>query len=166
MYSLEEAQPEMLEACYRIIDDARSFQRSQGFTQWDDSYPTPGTIADDIRRKKGYVLKAGGAIAGYMFIDFDGEPAYRDIEGAWRTQEPYAVAHRIAFSGEFRGKGLSDRAFLLLEELCRKHNIRGIRIDTDPANMRMRHILRKNGFEFCGTIAFQGGGKLAFDKLL
>lgn len=31
---------------------------------------------------------------------------------------------------------------------------------------RMEHILQKNGFVRRGTIIFQGGDKLAFDKLL
>lgn len=36
-------------------------------------------IKGDIENQKGYVVKSDGKIAGYMCIDFDGEPAYKDI---------------------------------------------------------------------------------------
>ena len=61
---------------------------------------------------------------------------------------------------------LSGVAFKLIEELCIKNGARNIRVDTDFFNARMQHILKKNGFINCGVIVFQGGEKLAFDKLL
>ena len=105
-----------------------------------------------------------GEIAGYMCIDFDGAPAYEKIEGEWRTGEPYAVVHRMAFDRNFRNRGLADSTFQLIEELCVENNIRNIRVDTDFPNERMQHILKRNGFVNCGVIMFQGSGKLAFDK--
>jgi hypothetical protein len=99
-----------------------------------------------------------------MCIDFDGEPAYEDIQGKWRTEGPYAVVHRMAFNKNFRGMGLAGITFKLIEELCIQNSIRNIRIDTDFSNERMQHILKKNGYENCGVIIFQGSGKLAFDK--
>lgn len=30
----------------------------------------------------------------------------------------------------------------------------------------MQHILEKNGYRRCGTVLFQGSGKVAFDKAL
>ena len=35
-----------------------------------------------------------------MCIDLDGEPAYKDIRGTWRLDEPYAVVHRMAFAAD------------------------------------------------------------------
>ena len=39
-------------------------------------------------------------------------------------------------------------------------------MDTDPSNLRMQHILEKNGFKYCGVIKYQGSERLAYDKLL
>ena len=166
MYTLEAAQLWEAEVCSSIIDDARKFQREQGFVQWTDDYPDRETIQKDIRDKKGYVMRAGGVIAGYMCIDFSGEPAYRDIKGAWGSGGPYAVVHRMAFDRTYRGIGAADAAFRLIEDFCLQHGIRNIRVDTDPLNKRMQHILRKNNFEYRGTILFQGGERAAFDRAL
>lgn len=166
MNTLELARPQDLDTCVTIIDAGRAFQREQGFTQWTDDYPNADIIRDDIRNKKGYVLKTGGQIAGYLCIDFDGEPAYDDIQGAWHTEEPYAVVHRMAFSAASRGRGLADITFRLVEELCLANGVRSLRVDTDFSNQRMQHVLIKNGFEHRGVIVFQGSGKLAYDKSL
>lgn len=164
MNTLEFAHLEDCEICNQIINEGRDFQKEQGFVQWTDDYPNKDTIYNDIKNKNGYVVKVDGVIAGYMCIDFDGEPAYEDIQGKWRTEGPYAVVHRMAFSKNFIGTGLAGITFKLIEELCIQSNIRNIRIDTDFPNERMQHILKKNGYENCGVIIFQGSGKLAFDK--
>lgn len=166
MNTLELAQAGDAELCYGLIDEGRRFQQKQGFVQWTEDYPNLNTVREDVRKEKGYVVKVDGRIAGYMCIDFDGEPAYENIQGSWRTEEPYAVVHRMAFSGEFRGTGLADITFGLIKELCLAKGIKSIRVDTDFPNKRMQHILEKNGFQNCGVIVFQGGEKLAYDQTL
>lgn len=166
MKTLELAQEHEIDVCNEIINEGREFQKEQGFIQWTDDYPNVHTIRSDIQNKKGYVVKAENKIAGYMCIDFDGEPAYDNIQGEWRTKEPYAVVHRMAFSKEFRGMGLTGIAFQLIDELCLSKGIKSVRVDTDSSNERMQHILEKNGFVKCGVIVFQGSGKLAYDKIL
>ena len=164
MNTLEVAQIKDCNVCNDIINMGREFQREQGFIQWTDDYPNKNTICNDIKSKTGYVVKIDGVIAGYMCIDFNGEPAYENIEGNWRTEGRYAVVHRMAFDKKFRGIGIARETFSLIEELCIQNNIRTIRLDTDFANERMQHVLKNNGFENCGTITFQGSEKLAYDK--
>ena len=165
MHTLELALQQELEVCSEIIKEGREFQKEQGFVQWTDDYPSKETIQSDIESGTGYIVKADGQIAGYLCIDFSGEPAYEAIEGKWKSDGPYAVVHRMAFSKNFRGTGLSDITFRLTEELCARRQVHSIKVDTDFQNERMQHILKKNGFEQCGIIVFQGSGKLAFEKL-
>lgn len=166
MNTIELAKKEEAEICGKILDDGRKFQQEQGFVQWTENYPNINTVYNDIENEKGYVIKIDGKIAGYMCIDFSGEPAYADIKGAWRTEKNYAVVHRMAFSKEFIGSGLADRAFGLIEKVCLDRGVPYIRIDTDFPNKRMQHILEKNGFVKCGVVVFQGSEKIAYDKLL
>ena len=98
MTILVQAVAEETEECYWIIDQGRKFQQEQGFTQWTEDYPNLQTIRQDILDQKGFVVKVDQAIAGYMCIDFSGEPAYEEINGAWRSSQNYAVIHRMAFS--------------------------------------------------------------------
>ncbi len=166
MNVLELAQMNEIELYMDIIRECKKFQNEQGFTQWTDDYPNIDTIRSDIKNAKEYVIKIDNKIAGYICIDFDGEPAYMKIQGTWRAKKSYAVIHRMAFKKEFRDIGLADIAFGLIEKLCIRNGICYIRVDTDFLNKRMQHILKKNGFVNCGKIIFQGSEKLAFDKLL
>ena len=102
MYTLELARLNDIALCYEIIREGRAFQKEQGFEQWTETYPNQDTILNDIQSQKGYVIKSNGVIAGYMCIDFSGEPAYADIKGEWRSDTPYAVVHRMAFRKEYR----------------------------------------------------------------
>lgn len=163
---LESAKNSDIDVCWDILADGRRFQREQGFVQWTDDYPNRDTVKDDILSQKGYVLKMDGVIAGYMCIDFSGEPAYENINGCWRSEKTYAVIHRMAFCKSFCGKGLSESAFSLAEKLCIVKGVDYLRIDTAPPNKRMQHILAKNGFEYCGVIKYQGSERLAYDKFL
>lgn len=164
VFSIEIAKMEEAEVCSKIIDDGKMFQKEQGFVQWTGDYPNLHTIYDDIKESKGYVIKADEKIAGYVCIDFSGEPAYAKINGAWNAERDYAVVHRMAFGKEFVGIGLSDVAFTLIERVCVDKNISYIRIDTDSQNKRMQHILKKNGFVRCGTVFFRDSEKIAYDK--
>ncbi|MGI6230118.1 MAG: GNAT family N-acetyltransferase [Tractidigestivibacter sp.] len=147
-----------------IINSAKEHLRSQGIDQWQNGYPDKVCIQGDIRSGKGYLVTDGKDVLGYLCIDFDGEPAYDALDGTWATTEPYVVVHRLAFAEAGRGKGLSDAVFRLVEDLSRKRGIASFRIDTDEANMAMRHILNKNGFTYRGTILFDNSTKIAFDK--
>ena len=98
---LESAKNSDIDVCWDILADGRRFQREQGFVQWTDDYPNRDTVKDDILSQKGYVLKVDGVIAGYMCIDFSGEPAYESIDGSWRSEKNYAVIHRMAFRKNF-----------------------------------------------------------------
>ncbi len=166
MNILESAKNSDIDVCWDILADGRRFQREQGFVQWTDDYPNRDTVKDDILSKKGYVLKVDGATAGYMCIDFSGEPAYESIDGSWRSEKNYAVIHRMAFRKIFCGKGLSEAAFSLAEKLCIEQGVDYLRIDTAYPNKRMQHILEKNGFKYCGVIKYQGSERLAYDKFL
>ncbi len=79
MNTLEQAKQEDLERCWELISQGREFQREQGFVQWTEDYPSRAIIENDIRIGKGYVLKVDGEIAGYMYIDFDGEPDRKSV---------------------------------------------------------------------------------------
>lgn len=166
MTCIEIAKKEEAEQCGEILESGRKFQQKQGFVQWTDNYPNIDTVFEDIENQTGYVIKIDGKIAGYMCINFSGEPAYNNIKGSWNAKHDYAVVHRMAFNSEYIGIGLADTAFRLIEQVCLDRGVPYIRIDTDFPNKRMQHILEKNGFVRCGVIVFQGSEKIAYDKLL
>ena len=152
----------------KLIEQGRSFLKSQGIDQWQQGYPDEACIRRDIQAEKGYFLTDGTAIAGYLCLDFDGEPSYRGIKGQWLTEAdaPYLVIHRLAFDSAFRGHGLTKAVFGLAEQLCMERQIFSIRVDTDGDNKIMQRVFQKIGFVYCGTIWFEGGDRLAYEKKL
>lgn len=165
-YTLEPAKMEEAGLCNEILDMGRKFQREQGFVQWTDDYPSLDTVREDIEKKRGYVLKVDGTVAAYMCVDFGGEPAYDDIEGAWLSDRPYVVSHRMAFHKDFRGRGLTKVAFRKIEEMSLQKGVTSFRVDTGFENQRMQHVLERLGFVKCGVIQYEGSGRLAYEKLL
>ena len=160
---LRKAKMDEAKTSYQCIEDARAYHNSMGFVQWHSGYPTLSTIEDDIKASIGYVFEEGNEIYGYCCIIIGDEPAYRVIDGEWKTNRPYAVVHRMAFSQNARGKGLSKNAFTLIKKFCIEHGIESIRVDTQDENKVMQHILVREGFEYCGLITFDGGTKLAYE---
>jgi Acetyltransferase (GNAT) family. len=151
------------ECCYQCIEDARKYHQSLGFEQWHPDYPTLNTILDDIAQGIGHVFIRDNEIIGYCCIIFGDEPAYQEIEGAWKTNKPYAVVHRMAFSSEARGKGLSHEAFELIRNFCRSNHIDAIRADTQEETKSWQHLFNREGFAYCGLVQFDGGPKLAYE---
>ena len=135
-----------------IIKDAVEFMRISGVNQWQDGYPNEDSIRGDIAAGVSYVMDDGGKIAAMEALIFEDEPSYGEIEGKWLNDEPYAVIHRSAVSGDRRGQGIAKLMFSKSEELCRKMGIKNIRIDTHRDNKAMQALLRSCGFEACGTI--------------
>ena len=149
--------------CYQCIEDARAYHKSLGFQQWHPDYPTQKPILDDISQGIGYAFVDESRVIGYACIIFGDEPAYKKIDGAWKTDRPYAVVHRMAFSEMARGSGLSKEAIRLIKEFCRSNHVDAIRVDTQDENKVMQHILVREGFAYCGLVQFDGGPKLAYE---
>ncbi len=148
---------------YQYIEDAREYHQSLGFVQWHPGYPTLHTIQEDIGNGIGFVFAEGEELLGYCCIVIGDEPAYRVIDGAWKTSRPYAVVHRMAFEQRSRGTGLSGKAISLIKQYCADNGIEAIRVDTQKENKVMQHILAREGFTYCGLVTFDGGPKLAYE---
>lgn len=163
---LRKAKREDLEQIMELIDNAKCFLRSQGVDQWQNGYPDKDCLEKDIEKEIGYLCMLDGRPAGYVCIDFNGEPAYNTLSGSWLGSQPYVVLHRLALSPSFRGRGLAASVFQAAEKMARSKDVHSFKVDTDSQNLIMRHILEKQGFVYCGTICFDNSEKIAFEKLL
>lgn len=149
----------------KLIDEAKQYLKNLGVDQWQKEYPSIRDIEKDILAANGYILEDNDAVIAYACIDFNGEESYNTLDGKWLTNGSYAVIHRMAIDNNYKGKGLATAFFKYAEELCKTKNIKSIKVDTDDANERMKHILLKNGFVYCGTIRFDNSDKIAYEKL-
>lgn len=155
-----------LEEIMTIIADAVGRMLREGKQQWDETYPTSQHIAADIRNGDAYVIESEGRVIAYGAVVFTGEEAYESLQGAWLSDRPYVVVHRMAVAQNRQGKGLARIFLESTESLARSKGIGSFRIDTNFDNFPMLHLLDKCGFTYCGEIRYSGGARRAYEKLL
>lgn len=144
-----------------IYARARSYMREQGNpTQWGTNYPSEELVRTDILRGCCRVCEDEDGISGVFYFAVEEDPTYREIfDGAWQSDAPYAVVHRIAVGKH--GRGVAKACF---EYAYDQHP--NIRIDTHRDNLPMQRALAKNGFVRCGTIYLADGEeRIAYQKI-
>ena len=97
-------------------------------------------------------------IVAYFALLPSPEPTYDYIDGAWLTDEPYGVIHRMASYPEVHGifSAVIDYAASRYSHL---------RIDTHRDNRIMQHLIEKHGFTYCGIIWLEDGTeRLAYER--
>ena len=152
---LRKAKTDDLPDILRVVGEARAFMGTLGIDQWQDGYPEPETLAEDIRLQQLYVIEDNGGIAACAVLTLAPEPAYDAIDGAWRTGGPSVTIHRIALDDAPRGGGLAGRMVREAENVALAHGCASVRADTHRGNLAMRRFLEKQGFEFCGEVLIE-----------
>ena len=136
-----------------ILSDKISPRASLGR---DDNMVIPGGCSIVISSgAEGGVEKS---IVAYFALLPSPEPTYDVIDGAWLTDEPYGVIHRMASYPEVHGifSTIIDYAALRFAHL---------RIDTHRDNRIMQHLIEKHGFTYCGIIWLEDGTeRLAYER--
>lgn len=148
-------------AAVEIYNLAREYMKKTGNPdQWAGEYPSAKDVLEGIAAGESFVVEDGGEIIATLQFRIGREPCYNDIyEGAWISDAPYAVIHRIAV--KHHGKGIADFCF---EECFHRHE--NLKIDTHRDNTPMQKKLTKMGFEYCGVIYLQDGSeRLAYQKV-
>lgn len=178
MFKLQPVREAEANRIMELIEQGKAHLKAQGIEQWQNGYPDLPRIQKDIEEQIAYfivkhksvpsdgVLVVCDEIIGYLCVDFNKEPAYETIDGAWKSNGSYGVVHRLVIDDVYRGKGISGNVFQAIEELCRQKAVYSIKIDTHEDNKKMQHILLQNGFAYCGIVYLPDGKRLAFEKLL
>lgn len=160
--TIRNATPRDLPAMMRVYACARQFMQETGnATQWGSAYPPEALIAQDIARGQSYVITGeNGDICGVFAFIIGADPTYAVIEdGAWLSDAPYGVIHRIAGNGTAHGIVQQAVAF------CRSRTPH-LRIDTHADNRVMQHLIAKCGFARCGIIHVRDGSpRIAYEML-
>ncbi len=163
---LRKAQPSEKDIIWEIIQYAIEQRRLDGSNQWQDGYPNPTSIQEDMNKGYAYILEEDEAILLYAAIIFEPEPAYESIQGKWLSDGDYAVLHRIAASPLAKGKRAATKLFQMVEDLCIDKKVYSIKVDTNFDNLPMLKILERLNYTYCGEVFFRGGARRAFEKVL
>ncbi len=144
---IRKANQQDLKEIWSVYRDAQAFMKATGNpNQWGDFYPTDAILAEDIEKQRLYVVVRDDVVCGVFFFDFAPDPWYSLIEdGAWISDEPYGVIHRVAAKSGAKG------IFKECLEFSLTHT-NHLRIDTHEDNKVMQHVLEKYGFKRCGIV--------------
>ncbi|MDR0844453.1 MAG: GNAT family N-acetyltransferase [Tannerella sp.] len=153
-------------AMMEIIHQAQEALKVLGVNQWQNGYPTPDIIRQDIRNGNACVLTDGDAVIATSAVIFNDEPTYdRIYEGEWLSTGEFVVVHRIAVDNRRKQKGTASCLFREVEKMALQKNIHSFKIDTHKDNVPMRKALEKNGFSYCGRIILRDGNdRVAYEK--
>lgn len=164
MVTLTLVQSQEIHVAMAIIDQAKAYLKAIDVNQWQEGYPDRTQITKDITSGKARFICQEGAVLGYVVVDFDPEPDHDTIQGAWCSDAPYGVIHRLAMGDAGRGRGLIGQVFALVEGEIRAETVGAVRVDTPAVNPIMMHLLPKYGYTQRGTIFLNQKPRLAFDK--
>ncbi|MFM1877993.1 MAG: hypothetical protein RLZZ241_859 [Bacteroidota bacterium] len=149
-----------------IIQQAIAQRKRDGSEQWQNGYPSETTVLEDINKGYGYVLEDNRGVLAYAAILFENEPAYEEITGAWVSNGPYTVVHRVATADAFKGQGIGLMLMEKIEQLSLSRRIFSIKVDTNFDNIPMLKILDRLQYTYCGEVFFCGDMRKAYEKVL
>ncbi len=152
-----------------IIKDAQNYLRENGIDQWQNNYPNPEVLKNDIANGNSYLIKDNSKIIATAAIIFGEDKTYNYIEdGEWITEKgKYGVIHRAAVAEKYKGQGIASIFFKETEKMAAEKDAISIRIDTHQKNNSMQRLIEKEGFKYCGIIYTADGSKrLAYEKLI
>ena len=186
-FSIRPATPADIPALRPVFEAAKGIMRADGnHDQWAaPGFPPDDLLLRDIARGGGFVIEsferwpvgaghdetdaqtvmpgltghlAAPRIVAYFALLSSPEPTYDVIDGAWLTDEPYGVIHRMASYPDIHGifSTIIDYAASRYTHL---------RIDTHRDNRIMRHLIEIHGFTYCGIIWLEDGSeRLAYER--
>lgn len=165
-YSFRKAEISDIPEIWVILQKAIQRRKEEGSKQWQDGYPNPEVIQNDIEKEIGFVLTDNQKIIGYTAVLINDEPEYARIEGKWVTNADFVVFHRVAISEDYLGKGLAKIMIGFIEDYALENQIYSVKADTNFDNHAMMAIFDRLGYVYCGEVYFRGSARRAYEKVL
>lgn len=166
MYTFRKAQRNELPQIWDIMQHAIARRKDEGSDQWQDGYPNPEVLQNDIDKGAGFVLTEDDTVVGYCAVMINDEPAYATIDGKWLTNGDFVVFHRIAVAHTHTGKGLARKMMEHIAAFTASNNIRSIKADTNYDNPAMLRVFESMGYSYCGEVYLRGATRKAYEKVL
>ena len=130
-----------------VIEDGRSFLKTQNSGQWQDGDSSRENILQTIKDGHFYaVLSPNGDIASVCALTYQDDDYEHPYEGSWLTIQPYMVMHRCSVKEKYRHQGYGREGLRMLCEIAKKNGITVMYDDIALDNPAITLFL-KEGFE-------------------
>lgn len=155
------------EIIWEILQQAILKRKNEGSEQWQQGYPNPEVIVDDITNGYAFVCVNEEQVLAYVALIFEGEPAYDSIDGKWLTESnDFAVIHRLATLQSQAIKGVGTWVLKALELEVESQGVASIRVDTNFDNVGMIRVFEKLNYQYCGEVLLKGSPRRAYEKII
>ncbi|WP_422656842.1 GNAT family N-acetyltransferase [Paenibacillus sp. EC2-1] len=149
---------EMISRCVKGMQEG-------GSDQWDDQYPNPDVIGEDLEREALFVAIGDGRIFGMIVLDQNQEDHFETVD--WKQVEgPHLIMHRLAVDPLAQGQGIARKLVAFAEKYAFQGGYKSIRLDTYSKNTAALKLYHGLGYELVGEVYYPGrvAGFPVFEK--
>lgn len=150
---------------WEILKNGIAKRRNEGSTQWQNGYPNPNVVHEDILKDRSFIIEKNREVIACAVIDFGGEEAYLSLNN-WQYNGVYATIHRIAIHPNYLGQGYGVTLLKTMEEFIKYQGIKAIRLDTNFDNYSTLSILKKLAYIERGNVYYGTEERIAFEKVI
>lgn len=163
MRTFERARPLDADTIEAIFEEAKRIGRTNGTTDWDETYPTREDIDGDIARGELWTLREDGRILAAIALlreDFE-----NGLDVAW-TDVPSGILARLCVDPKLQGRGVGAEMMRLVSQEAVRQGYRATRHLAAAANPAALRLYRKLGYRELGRVRYYDTDFIAFEMLL
>lgn len=157
------AEPDDLDAVYKIFASAVSHMRQQGIEQWDEIYPDRSVLCGDIQKEQLYLGMANGEIASVYVLNRDCDPEYANGNWAY-PEESFLVIHRFCVNPAYQNQGIGRKTMHHIEAILREKGVSSVRLDAFTENPHAVRMYEKLGYCKVGYADWRKGRFYLMEK--
>ncbi|TVP95795.1 MAG: GNAT family N-acetyltransferase [Acholeplasmatales bacterium] len=124
--------------------------QAAGIAQWTENYPRKKHFQHDVERGALYVFEHDDDLLGAMVLYEENDPPYRSI--TW-LRDRSIVLHRLLIAPNNQQRGIASALLDYALQYGKNNGYQSLKIDTHPANYKMRAFLKKHHFHELDYIA-------------
>ncbi|ADY55289.1 GCN5-related N-acetyltransferase [Syntrophobotulus glycolicus DSM 8271] len=138
---------------------------SQNIDQWDELYPSPDDLLEDIRNQQLHLLVRDAEILAAVVLNESQEEEYQ--KGAWLSQGPgIAVVHRLCVHPDVQNKGMGRETMRRAEGYLAAKGYAAVRLDAFAQNPQAIRLYESLSYKRAGAVRFCKGEFYLFEKQL
>ncbi|MBN2274683.1 MAG: GNAT family N-acetyltransferase [Bacteroidales bacterium] len=136
-----------------------------GLKHWNNVYPGPDVISDDLAKRNIYLAKDKGVCKGMVTIDRDEPDDYKKIQWPNAAGKPLYL-HRLAVHPSWQGQGIAKMLLDFAEDYAVKNGFDALRIDVYSTSTQARNLCVKQSFNEAGNFfsVFQQQPFVCYEK--
>ncbi len=159
--SIYPAQVTDLDTLIQLFRQCSRSMLAAGIAQWDDHYPIPQQVEEDIANQSVFAWKKDDLILGTITLNGQQDEQYQDI--TWQLPaERVLVIHRLAVAPAGQGQGIGKALCRFAETYAADHDYTVIRLDAYSGNLVSNRLYEKLGYQKAKGLCWFHGNDLPF----